>query len=114
MAKVKKEKVDLNSISQAHGALPAQQAIAEFLGVGTGYAETTLDEYNAKIEALTDSDLHEHAVEVGIVPGSNRVLLVRKLQDQFLHSQRKFVYKTNPSNMSDKNRKAIEAFMKGT
>ena len=113
MAKVKKQKVNLDSISQSHGALPAQETIAHILGYDTGYAEATLDEYNAKIDAMTDSDLHEHAVVVGIVPGSNTYLLKKKLIDQYLMAQSKFIHRTNPSNLSQKNKSAIEAFMKG-
>ncbi len=112
MAKAQKDKVNLSNISQAHGALPDQKSIAQILGYKAPYTEGSLNEYVAKIDAMTDSDLHEHAVEVGIVPGSNVVLLKDKLQRQFLSEQNKFAYKTNPVNISKKNQEAIRAFMK--
>lgn len=113
MAKAHKAKVNLDSIAQAHGALPASQSISQILGYDSGYAEATLEEYDAKINALTDTDLHEHAVEVGIVPTSNIVLLKDKLQRQFIAAKNKFVYKTNPDTMSQKDKNFIKTFMKG-
>ncbi len=112
MAKVK-QKVNLDTISQSHGALPPQKTIAQILGVDSGYEEATIAEYEAKIDAMTESDLHEHAVIVGVVPHSNTSVLKDKLINQYLSAQSRFVSRTNPQTMSKKYQDAVKAFMKG-
>jgi len=113
MAKGKKNKVNLEKIAQTHGALKESKSVNELLGMDSGYAEKSADEYMSKINAMTDSDLHEHAVEVGVVPMSNTVLLKDRLERQFLAAQSKFVYRTNPDTMSKENKKILENILKG-
>jgi len=113
MAKVKKNKVNLDSMSQAHGALAPVQTVQEVMGYTSGYSEASLQEYQEKIEAMTDTDLHEHAIEMGIVPTHNKVLLVDKLERQFIAAQNKFLYKNNNSNMSSKDQETLRKLLRG-
>lgn len=100
MAKARKQKVNLESVSQAHGALPAAQSVQEIMGYTTGYTEASVDEYLAKIDAMTDIDLGEHAIEMDIVPSNPRSLLRDKLENRFRTAQNKFLYRQNPSRLS--------------
>jgi hypothetical protein len=61
---------------------------------------------------MTDSDLHEHAVEMGIVPTHNKVLLVDKLERQYISAQNKFLYKNTPSNISKENQETLRKIMR--
>lgn len=94
MAKVNKDKIDLNTISQAHGALPPLQAqVNEILGFKSAYKEANVEEYMAKINAMTESDLHEHAIERGEVPIHVRSLLVDRLKRAFLLDRSRLIYR---------------------
>lgn len=91
MAKENKDKVNLATISQAHGALATLRPINDILGYSSSYKEASIEEYMAKITKMTDSDLHEHAVEKGIVPMHVRTLLLGKLKDAYLYEKTRFI-----------------------
>lgn len=113
MAKGKKNKVNLDSMSQAHGALAPVQTVQEIMGYTSGYSEASLQEYQQKIEAMSDGDLHEHAIEMGIVPTHNKVLLVDKLERQFIAAQNKFLYKNNGSKLTKESEEALRKLLRG-
>lgn len=54
-------------------------------GTGTTkYGTNNLEEYEAKLKGMNQTDLHAHARYLGIMPDSNYDLLRRKLRQAFL------------------------------
>lgn len=112
MAKVKKEKVNLESMSQAHGALPPAQTLQEIMGYTTGYAEASVEEYRTNLDKLTDYDLGAHAIEKDIVPGPIRSLIIDSLERKFLMAQSRFLHKPLSSKMSKENEETLKKILR--
>lgn len=47
------------------------------------FGSQTLEVYKAKIEKMNMSDLHEHAISVGLIPVHNRKVLLGRLEKEF-------------------------------
>lgn len=74
---------------ETHGALEPKPGMnmAKAFGIRDGYDVDTLEEYQAKINDMTLTDLHEHAHTVGVVPLDPRDKLVTSLERQFVQAK---------------------------
>lgn len=89
---------------QTHGALPPSSGMnmAKAFGLRDGYDVDTLDEYKAKIDDMTETDLHEHSHAMGIVPLEPRDKLMASLERKFVETKmsqrpvRQIHFKENP------------------
>lgn len=74
---------------ETHGALEPKPTLnmAKMFGIRDGYKVDTLEEYRAEINAMTLTDLHEHAHTVGVVPLDPRDKLVASLERQFTQAK---------------------------
>ena len=85
-AKASTKKVAVEQLHQTHAALPPQPPVNMFkmFGIDDGYGNLeTAEEYQKKLEAMTITDLHEHAHIKGIVPLDARDKLVASLVKKF-------------------------------
>ncbi len=81
------------------------------MGYTTGYKEASLEEYLQVLEKMTDTDLHEHAVEKEIVPDHNRVRLIDKLERQYIIAHNKYIHKTIPSTVNKENQEVLRKIL---
>jgi len=74
---------------ETHGALDPKPGMnmAKAFGIRDGYRVDTLEEYRTEINAMTLTDLHEHAHVVGVVPLDPRDKLVANLERQFVQAK---------------------------
>lgn len=83
-----------DNMQQANGALPADGTIYDFMGKRTfPYKETNAQDYRAKLDKMTISDLEKEALEVaGIIPRAvSRSVLVDSLEREFLKKKSTYV-----------------------
>lgn len=87
---------------ETHGALPNQgMNMFKAFGIKDGYHVDSLSEYNAQLDKMTETDLQNHAHEVGVVPVNPRHKLETSLREKFQQvkaSQRPHKVKTVPTN----------------
>lgn len=79
-----------NPAHQTHGALPPRPEpmnMIKAFGIRDGYDVDTLDEYKGKLDKYTQTELHEHAHEIGIVPLDARDKLTKALHDKFVQAK---------------------------
>lgn len=66
------------------GEKKPQLSLYEMVGLNVNpYPEPTLDQYKARCEGMTFSDLQDHAVHVGVVPIDDKEKLVDRLARQY-------------------------------
>lgn len=78
------------SAHQTHGALPPVREpmnMMKAFGIRDGYDVDTLEEYKAKLAKYTQTDLHEHAHAIGIVPLDARDKLTTALERKFVEAK---------------------------
>lgn len=71
---------------------PEQKDLYDIIGQKrkTPYSSSqTLEEYKKEIEGMQTSDLHEHAISVGLIPIHNRRVLISRLEREFARSHLK-------------------------
>lgn len=83
MAKKSAKKVKVDQLEQTHGALAAVHKPAKVPGIHNPYQTESVAEYLATVTKLSDADLHDHAINVGIVPISHRARLLDRLEKEF-------------------------------
>lgn len=111
MAKAKKT-VNLESMSQAHGALPAERTLQDIMGYTSGYTEASVEEYRAKLDQMTDYDLGAHAIEKEVVPGQIRTLTIDALERKYLMAQNRFIHRAIPSKMTKESEEALKKLLR--
>lgn len=82
----RKKKLPTN---EAHGALepkPTMNMIKAF-GIKDGYQTDSFDEYRQGILEMNETDLHNHAHKVGVIPVSPRSKLIAMLETKFQHTK---------------------------
>jgi len=95
MAKAKKDKAAKTKVldatqKQVHGALESRPSVnmIKLFGINDGYDNVdNIDQYRAKLQAMTVTDLHEHSHRVGIVPLDARDKLITSLEKKFLEAK---------------------------
>ncbi len=93
-AKIKSPKVDIATASQVNGNLDSTNKLADFFrNRDFPYKEQSLAEYQKSLASMNMSQLQLHAIEVAqILPNvGDRGRLVRKLEENYLKKQAKFV-----------------------
>lgn len=84
--KASPKRTAVNELHQTHAALPPRPQVNMFklFGVDDGYGNIeTPEDYQKKLEAMTITDLHEHAHIKGIVPLDARDKLVASLVKKY-------------------------------
>ena len=78
-------------------------------GTGTSkYGTNNLEEYEAKLKGMNQTDLHAHARSLGIMPDSNFSLLMRKLRQAFLEHTNGYKIPSTPPQKPIKVSPAVE------
>lgn len=113
MAKVKKEKVNLNTVSQAHGAIAPTKSIQEILGYTSIYKEASLEEYQETINKMDDIDLHQHAIDMDVVPGHHKARLIDELERKFINAKNRYIGTTAKVNVSRENEESLRKILRG-
>lgn len=108
-----KAKTDLSSLKQTHGALNTPMTIDELTGRTVIAPAQTIEEYHEILANMSDIEMQESAVELGIVPINNRSLLIDRLERQFITNQRRTVPSARPANMSKKDQEFQRKFFEG-
>jgi hypothetical protein len=109
----RKKKIDMDKMSQTHGALASPRPVTEVMGYGNPYSTAVYEDYRKQIKAMTDIDLHDHAYKVGVVPVTNRSILEDRLEKQFLTAQSKHIYQAVPTTMSAEAQERQRRFLQG-
>lgn len=94
---------------------PAEKyrSLDELLGRKTGqtaYAGTE-EEYNEKIRHMSMADLEKHALEVGLMPISNRVTLTNRLMREFRKNYSGYMGNQRQTNIQPKNPQKIRELL---
>jgi hypothetical protein len=117
MAKTTKKKaskqVDVDSMEQAHGAIQAPRSVQDMLGNDDGYTVDSVEEYLAQIQAMSDSDLHNHSVLVKVTPALPRSRLEDRLEKQFLIRRSRKIFQPTMVPMTDEALKRQQRLMQG-
>ena len=94
---------------QAHGAInPDPVSIYDILGYKhSPYKTNSLDEYLAAIDKMYSSDIHEHAVSVGVIPTDDRAMLRVSLEKAFIKFHNQF-FKSQPGGSNKVTKKGLE------
>jgi len=85
-------KVDIDTLQQTDGALAPRRTAQDMMINDNPYTVTDLNEYRAQLDKLSDADLHDHSVKVGVTPISHRPRLEDRLEEQFLSRINRRVY----------------------
>lgn len=72
-----------------NGGNPSVSQMMNFSVFGR-YRAANLEEYLAKIASMNLSDLHRHAIELGIKPSSDRKRMTQALSSQYLKDKSKY------------------------
>ena len=107
-----KDKVNLSSLSQTHGAL-APMSIEELTGQVDQYTEGSVDEYRQTLATMSDEDMREHAIEKGEVPIHTRSLLIDRLERRFITASRKPIPRAPRSKISKQDIEFQRKFLEG-
>lgn len=81
-----KKKPTIETVQQTHAALPPAPDVNMFklFGINDGYQDVdNIDQYRAKVENMTITDLHDHAHLVGVVPLEPRDKLIASLDKKY-------------------------------
>lgn len=71
------------------GGNPSVSQMMNF-SIFSRYKASTLEDYQAKIASMNLSDLHRHAIELGIKPSSDRKRMAQALSSQYLKDKSKY------------------------
>ncbi len=108
-----KAKVNLNSLKQTHGALSASLSIEELTGQTERYAVADIESYRQLLGSMSDEEMHEHAVETGVVPIGQRELLIGRLEAKFISASKRTPPVPRPVKISESNIEFQKRFMGG-
>ena len=99
----------LNQLSQVHGKLEKPQfTTLDQLWGDTGISKyKTLDasEYVNQLKEMQKTDLHAHAVDIGIIPVDDRETLVKRLIKEFNRHTAEYQRPTNLAKQAELNNK---------
>lgn len=66
------------------------------------YGTNNFEEYKNYLNSLNRTDIHAHAVKVGILPIDNHEILIARLQREFLRHSSSFVVQRKPKEKKQK------------
>lgn len=112
MGRPKKQKVNVNELEQTHGALASPKPVSEIMGYGSDYNTSDISAYSAELNKMSDIDLHDHSVKIGVVPIRDRYRLISKLEERFLLNQSKYIYRNVPVKLSKEAEENQKKFMR--
>jgi hypothetical protein len=75
---------------ETHGALPTPAKpvnMIKLFGIKDGYTVDTLEDYTVQLENMLESELHDHAHVVGVVPLDPRDKLTASLKRKFTETK---------------------------
>ncbi len=109
------DKETVKVIANINGGKANVRSIDELIGrKPLGYTVGTVEEYEAKIKGLTLADLQKHATDVGLLPVTNRNVLINRLIGEFKKKARGFFNTSQFNTIEPKSRdKALKAARQG-
>lgn len=111
--KKKSKKVNLEAMEQIDGALSPQQSVEDMLGDKSGYTTTDVKDYIEQINAMSDADLHDHSVKIGVTPIAFRDRLIDRLERQFLEKGSKKYFQPSIVQFSQEAMSRQQRLMRG-
>tara|TARA_Y100000310_G_scaffold335280_1_gene416886 strand:- start:122 stop:502 length:381 start_codon:yes stop_codon:yes gene_type:complete len=107
----KKEKKQLESLSQAHGKDETVPSTLDQVWGDDGtwkYGTHKAEEYEKKLNSMPKVDLQNHATKVGIIPIDNRPMLTQRLVREFKKHVSTYTAISVPLESSEKNPEEID------
>jgi hypothetical protein len=102
----------LNQLNQVHGKIEKPQfTTLDQIWGDTGVARyNTLEasQYESQLKEMQKTDLHAHAVEVGVIPVDDRDILVKRLMKEFNRHVSGYNKPTALSKQSEINKKSVD------
>lgn len=106
-------KIDLDAMEQTDGALTAPLTVDDMTGEDNKYTTTDVNEYVKQIKAMSDADLHDHSVKMGVTPIAYRERLEDRLEREFAVRASKKVYQPRHIQFSPEAMERQQRLMQG-